>query len=210
MSTYHSGKIDMRTFVSVLFFTLLVGAHSQEISKKDFEKDQGFPWVKGTRTPEAKGDTLYYEKYTVVIDRSGDEPAEGIFIYQKGADLLQRPWLTVEMDVLIDCANCYFAGIIGDILLVDSGTGSVREMYVVNIFNARELVKFGYSEFVMVRDGNIYAYEPVDEAENPEPCENEEENLSAGFSKGFEQLVRYDIKSGELTRYPNYICVWRE
>lgn len=173
----------------------------------------------GTDTPEVKscpdGSAYVYKIYTIYVIQSADSPGQEIHIYKppsppsdpcgpgKGAEYYSLPADKTG-------GAGFFAGVSGDYLFVDQGTGPSYR--TISIFDMREktfpLLAVRYSD-AEITDGLFTYYETRDEVAGALakiPCPQASEWKKQGLDVVYEEKMSFDLKTGRETSLRTFRC----
>ena len=144
-----------------------------------------------------------YSSYKVIVNDNIDAVGENIQVYNnQNIEFLN---LGINM-------SYYFLGIVGDFLILDSGTGSVRGVHVIDLISSKEIFNgTNYGSGVQILDSKLIFYDKVEiinEKDKPE-CSQDLINIGIEFL-GYSEKLIYDLSNRELQRTGIYKCQYFE
>ena len=144
-----------------------------------------------------------YSSYKVIVNDNIDDVGENIQVYNSQ---------DVEFLNLCSGKSFYFVGIVGDFLILDSGTGSVRGVHVIDLVSSKEI--FTGTDFgggVKILDSKLIFYDKVEninEKDKPE-CSQDLINIGVEFL-GYSEKLIYDLNKKDIFRTGIYKCQYFE
>ena len=102
----------------------------------------------------------------------------------------------------------YFIGIVGDLLILDSGAGLGRRIHIIDLISSKEIFTgTDFGDGVKILDSKLIFYDKVEninEEDKPE-CSQDLINAGVEFFEYTEKLI-YDLTKKELLRTGTYKC----
>ena len=144
-----------------------------------------------------------YSSYQVVVNDNIDAVGENIQVYNNQ---------DIEFLNLGKGMSYYFIGIVGDLLILDSGTGSVRGIHIIDLISSKEIFTgTDFGEGFKILDSKLIFYDKVEninEEDKPE-CSQELINIGVEFL-GYSEKLIYDLTKKQLLRTGIYKCQYFE
>jgi len=144
-----------------------------------------------------------YSSYQVVVNDNIDAVGENIQVYNNQ---------DIEFLNLGKGMSYYFIGIVGDLLILDSGNGSVRGIHIIDLISSKEIFTgTDFGEGFKILDSKLIFYDKVEninEEDKPE-CSQELINIGVEFL-GYSEKLIYDLTNKKLLRTGIYKCQYFE
>lgn len=198
----------------LIIFALAVNAESEERAVPSAST-----LLPGTDKPETKscpdGAIYIYKTYMIYVIQSEDSPGQTIDIYKPSSPLRDpcgpgrgAKYYSLPADKTGGAG--FFAGVSGDYLLVDQGTGPSYR--TISIFDMREktfpLLAVRYSD-AEIADGHFTYYETRDEVASALakiPCPKAAEWKRQGLDVVYEEKMSFDLKTGRESSLRLFRC----
>ena len=165
------------------------------------------------RAELANGDCLVFAGYTVqTIDRAADA-GETIRVAARDSAQPAAPRcdLPAPAPFVVDDGAVYFAGLVGNALIVDEGTGPLRELRVYDLAARRQIHTASYVEWIGVDDQRRLAYwEDLGTSGRQFPCPQADSLKAKGLDVGHEERVVVDLAQGAVERTGDIRCSGRQ
>ncbi len=185
--------------------------------------EQNFYGEGGKFVPEFKR-TFDYDSYKIVCTepvgedgcKSGTGEVISIYLKERYGDIL----VGITKHWVFDVESLYFQGLVGDIIIIDSGTGPERYIQVFDLKKKEFVYGFFSSGYLKFLDNKFYFDEEIsvsskkgtpgyDFARNMHKVKCSEELKRYGTqSIGYYEKVIFDLSSLELKRTGVYECAY--
>ena len=144
-----------------------------------------------------------YSSYNVIVNDNIDDVGENIQVYNSQ---------DVEVLNIGPGMPFYFIGIVSNFLILDSGTGSVRGVHVIDLVSAKEI--FTGTDFgggVKILDSKLIFYDKVDDINEKDKTECSQDLINIGVEfLGYSEKLIYDLKKKDIFRTGIYKCQYFE
>ena len=148
-----------------------------------------------------------YFYYKVIVNDNIDTTKDGIY-----RDVGEKIQVYNNQDIIFQNLGkkmaYYFIGIVGDLLILDSGTGPGRGIHIIDLISRKEIFTGNDAgNGVKISDSKLIFYEKVEninEEVKPE-CSQELINIGVEFL-GYSEKLIYDLTKKELLRTGTYKC----
>ena len=104
----------------------------------------------------------------------------------------------------------YFQGLIGHYMIIDEGTGSIRNLSVHNLQEQKVVFKNGYVGSFEIIKRNIHFLDQVQLKKESEKPKCPQELIDIGYGIGYVEKLIYDIDKGKMKRTGEYQCWYFE
>lgn len=104
----------------------------------------------------------------------------------------------------------YFQGLIGHYMIIDEGTGTMRDLSVYDLQEQKVVFKNGYVGSLEVIEGKIHFLDQVQLKKESEKPECPQELIDIGYGIGYVEKLIYDIDKGKMKRTGEYQCWYFE
>ena len=104
----------------------------------------------------------------------------------------------------------YFQGLIGHYMIIDEGTGTMRDLSVYDLQEQKVVFKNGYVGSLEVIEGKIHFLDQVQLQKESEKPECPQELIDIGYGIGYVEKLIYDIDKDKLKRTGEYQCWYFE
>ena len=144
-----------------------------------------------------------YYNYKVIVQNNIDNVGEKIQVYNHQDFQILNLGLGMSY---------YFLGIVGDFLILDSGTGSVRGVHVVDLINGKEIFSgTNYGPDLEILDDKLIFYDKVEFVKEKDKPECPQHLIDIGFEfLGYSEKLIYDLTKKEMFRTDIYKCQYFE
>lgn len=143
-----------------------------------------------------------YSSYKVIVNNNVDEVGENIQVYNNE---------DIEFLNLGNGMPYYYLGIVEDFLIIDSGTGSVRGVHIIDLISKDEIfVSNYYGPDVQIVDSKIIFYDKVEILNDKDKPECPQQLIDIGYGIGFCEKLIYDLMKKDLFRTGIYKCQYFE
>ena len=104
----------------------------------------------------------------------------------------------------------YFQGLIGHYMIIDEGTGNMRDLSVYDLQEQKMVFRNGYVGSLEVIEGKIHFLDQVQIKKESEKPECPQELIDIGYGIGYVEKLIYDIDKGKMKRTGEYQCWYFE
>jgi len=104
----------------------------------------------------------------------------------------------------------YFQGLIGHYMIIDEGTGTMRDLSVYDLQEQKVVFKNGYVGSLEMIEGKIHFLDQVQLQKESEKPECPQELIDIGYGIGYVEKLIYDIDKGKKNRTGEYQCWYFE
>lgn len=104
----------------------------------------------------------------------------------------------------------YFQGLIGHYMIIDEGTGTMRDLSVYDLQEQKMVFRNGYVGSLKVQEGKIHFLDQVQLQKESEKPECPQELIDLGYGIGYVEKLVYDIDKGKMKRTGEYQCWYFE
>ena len=104
----------------------------------------------------------------------------------------------------------YFQGLIGHYMIIDEGTGTMRDLSVYDLQEQKVVFKNGYVGSLEVIEGKIHFLDQVQLQKESEKPECPQELIDIGYGIGYVEKLSYEITQKKLNRSGKYLCWYFE
>ncbi|MDB4344253.1 hypothetical protein OAA35_00060 [bacterium] len=104
----------------------------------------------------------------------------------------------------------YFQGLIGHYMIIDEGTGTMRDLSVYDLQEQKVVFKNGYVGSLEMIKGKIHFLDQVQIEKESEKPECPQEIIDIGYGIGYVEKLIYDIEKGKMKRTGEYQCWYFE
>lgn len=187
----------------------------------------GQPGLPGTPAPSASyrtsggGDCYVYARHVVAVRPREDAPGQDVVALPRDAGpsaraLCDAPAGRATVALTDPDEPTFFAGLVGDLLLVDSGTGpNERTLRAYDLADEGKLtLDTPYEEPAQVEGRSLVYQEPLDDYDDPDAlaatevdCPEATEWFESGLAVGVNRVARFDLAARQVIPSDSLTCV---
>ena len=104
----------------------------------------------------------------------------------------------------------YFQGLIGNYVIIDEGTGNMRDLSVYDIQQQKMVFRNGYVGSLEIIEREIHFFDQVQINKETEKPECPQELIDIGYGIGYVEKLSYEITQKKLNRSGKYLCWYFE
>jgi hypothetical protein len=193
--------------LAVLFLTQFVTAQAQDEEETSL--------MKGTESAAFQqqaenGKCFVFDKYTIKTI-SGENVGEDIKVYRRAssisADTACENGTAAYYTIKNADAN-YFAGLFGDYLFVDSGTGADgRGLEIFNLKSKKSIYSTEYYDELELQEGRFFIYDKLSKTNGAlKNCREATQWKKDGFSIGWVRQAKLDLQTLKETPIGTVRC----
>ncbi len=167
----------------------------KQLTKEDFAKLDLLDKTDNCEAlPSADSTVFKYANFTVTRVPNKDMPGEIVRVLKDGKTT------TFSEEVV------YFKGIIGDCLILDLGTSTIRDVMVYDLKTMKMAVKNEYVEELKIENKMIVLSEEVKIADASKKPKCPKEDKATGLRQGFVEEKHIDLANFQVINTGKYEC----
>lgn len=180
---------------------LLVLAESGEFNSRPI-KNNKFPGTNHYELTITEQSSVYdYELYEITISNHKEALGEVITVVNKGNESSFK---------IEDNWAIYFQGLIDHYMIIDQGSGTIRNLKIYDLEKKEIIFKNQYVETLKVTNGNVHFLDQVQIKNEVKKPECPQKLIDIGYGIGYVEELIYDVNKNKLYRSGQYQCWYFE
>lgn len=144
-------------------------------------------------------------KYTVTGSKREDERGYNFHVYNKKTS----EQYDFNLENIKHTIQLFYGGVVNDYLVIDEGTGSIRNLIIVDMSNGKIVKQNIMAEYYELKGHKIHYWRQIDvlpESVSPPPCNKEEGVPDEQY--GYIEKFVFNFKTLEVEKLNEYECVY--